>query len=46
MTAVASITSHAKAITCTDGQNWPVLIARHAPAQPVAMLPAMASMKT
>lgn len=46
MRAVASITSHAKAITCTLGQNWPVEMARHAPAQPVAIDPAMVSMKT
>ena len=44
--AAASITSHAKAINWTDGQNWPVEMARHAPTQPVAMLPIMVSKKT
>eukprot|EP00964_Phaeocystis_antarctica_P056409 scaffold33273_cov62-Phaeocystis_antarctica.AAC.8 len=45
-TTVASSTNQAKPMTCTDAKKSPVEIARHAPTQPVAMLPTMDRTKT
>ena len=45
-TTVASSTSQANPITCTEAEKSPVEIARQAPTQPVAMLPTMDRTKT
>jgi hypothetical protein len=44
--AVAAITSQANTMTCTDGQNCPELMARHAPTTPVAIVPSSVRKKT